>query len=36
MNALELETNLHLTKYFVEDLNVTPSLNEVEDESPAS
>ena len=33
MNAPELEKNPHLTKYFVKDLNVTPSLNEVEDES---
>lgn len=33
MNAPELERNTHLTKYFVKDLNVTPSLSEVEDES---
>lgn len=33
MNAPGLERNLHLTKYFVKDLNVTPSLSEVEDES---
>ena len=33
MNASELERNSHLTNYFVKDLNVDPSLKEVDDES---
>jgi len=33
MNAAELSRNQHLTKYFVKDLNVDPSLKEVEDGS---
>jgi SAM-dependent methyltransferase len=31
MNAAELARNQHLTTHFVKDLNVSPSLNEVED-----
>jgi len=33
MNKQELERNGHLTKFFVKDLNVNPSLKEVPDES---
>ncbi|CZT09879.1 uncharacterized protein RAG0_14485 [Rhynchosporium agropyri] len=33
MNKLELERNSHLTKHFVKDLNRTPSLAEVPDDS---
>jgi SAM-dependent methyltransferase len=33
MNTSELEKNEHLTRYFVKDLNVTPDLKEVDDES---
>jgi SAM-dependent methyltransferase len=33
MNKQELSRNEHLTKFFVKDLNVDPSLNEVPDES---
>lgn len=31
MNKQELQRNNHLTKFFVKDLNTTPSLNEVPD-----
>lgn len=33
MNKEEMARNVHLTRFFVKDLNVIPSLKEVEDES---